>query len=262
MSNITITANELSNSESLTDSCPTPRFSAMSAHSSVKGTPTHIREWLISLRPDSLASHLARQASGWEPTMNVTCGLQRLSALGELDPDTSSVKTLQDFLFLDTLKRSSATLPKSGMTCNGIVYRLGRSVHGMRETECGYRQWVDKREKMPTPAHRDYRSGKHNNDKSRDQLNEYTGGLLNPEWVEWLMGWPIGWTSLEPLSKTTVDEWKKNIHSYWREEPDIPRTVPPRTLTDRASRIKALGNGQVSLCAAVAMGILLRSERP
>jgi hypothetical protein len=24
------------------------------------------------------------------------------------------------------------------------------------------------------------------------------GGRLNPEWVEWLMGWPIGWTACEP----------------------------------------------------------------
>lgn len=24
-----------------------------------------------------------------------------------------------------------------------------------------------------------------------------TGGKLNPQWVEWLMGWPIGWTDLE-----------------------------------------------------------------
>lgn len=25
------------------------------------------------------------------------------------------------------------------------------------------------------------------------------GGMLNPNWVEWLMGWPIGWTDLKPL---------------------------------------------------------------
>ena len=25
------------------------------------------------------------------------------------------------------------------------------------------------------------------------------GGQLNPSWVEWLMGWPIGWTDLKPL---------------------------------------------------------------
>jgi DNA (cytosine-5)-methyltransferase 1 len=25
------------------------------------------------------------------------------------------------------------------------------------------------------------------------------GGKLNPNWTEWLMGWPIGWTDLNPL---------------------------------------------------------------
>jgi len=25
------------------------------------------------------------------------------------------------------------------------------------------------------------------------------GGQLNPPWVEWLMGWPIGFTDLKPL---------------------------------------------------------------
>jgi hypothetical protein len=27
---------------------------------------------------------------------------------------------------------------------------------------------------------------------------ELNGGSLNPPWVEWLMGWPLGWTDLEP----------------------------------------------------------------
>ena len=26
------------------------------------------------------------------------------------------------------------------------------------------------------------------------------GGQLNPNWVEWLMGWPLGWTDLKPLA--------------------------------------------------------------
>ena len=26
-----------------------------------------------------------------------------------------------------------------------------------------------------------------------------TPGRLNPTWVEWLMGWPLGWTDLKPL---------------------------------------------------------------
>ena len=33
------------------------------------------------------------------------------------------------------------------------------------------------------------------------------GGQLNPEWVEWLMGWPIGWTALEPLAMDRYQRW-------------------------------------------------------
>ena len=30
-------------------------------------------------------------------------------------------------------------------------------------------------------------------------LADQVGGSLNPTWVEWLMGWPLGWTDLKPL---------------------------------------------------------------
>lgn len=33
------------------------------------------------------------------------------------------------------------------------------------------------------------------------------GGGLNPEWVEWLMGWPIGWTAYEPLEMDRFQQW-------------------------------------------------------
>jgi hypothetical protein len=32
-------------------------------------------------------------------------------------------------------------------------------------------------------------------------------GQLNPNWVEWLMGWPIGWTDLKPLETAKFQEW-------------------------------------------------------
>lgn len=32
-------------------------------------------------------------------------------------------------------------------------------------------------------------------------------GALNPAWVEWLMGWPIGWTDLRPLETDKCREW-------------------------------------------------------
>lgn len=36
-------------------------------------------------------------------------------------------------------------------------------------------------------------------------------GALNPDWVEWLMGWPIGWTSLGPLNLETFHEWQREF---------------------------------------------------
>lgn len=34
-------------------------------------------------------------------------------------------------------------------------------------------------------------------------------GRLNPEWVEWLMGWPVGWTALQPLETARFREWQQ-----------------------------------------------------
>ena len=50
----------------------------------------------------------------------------------------------------------------------------------------------------PTPSARDHRSGSSPNLKRESPpLAEFSGGLLNPEWVEGLMGFPIGWTNPE-----------------------------------------------------------------
>jgi len=35
------------------------------------------------------------------------------------------------------------------------------------------------------------------------------GGQLNPTWVEWLMGWPSGWTDLKPLAMDRFHEWQQ-----------------------------------------------------
>jgi hypothetical protein len=58
----------------------------------------------------------------------------------------------------------------------------------------------------PTPTKRDWRSGskahwerRHGTRNLNDKVAlEGNGGLLNPTWVEWLMGFPVGWTELAP----------------------------------------------------------------
>jgi len=42
---------------------------------------------------------------------------------------------------------------------------------------------------------------------------------LNPDWVEWLMGWPVGFTNLEPMDKSVFDDWKLNP-DWWSAEPE------------------------------------------
>ena len=55
------------------------------------------------------------------------------------------------------------------------------------------------REMFATPQARDYRTGQESRwqDKKRSRnLNDQSGGSLNPYWVEWLMGFPEGWTEI------------------------------------------------------------------
>jgi hypothetical protein len=65
-----------------------------------------------------------------------------------------------------------------------------------------------------TPQARDFRSGSTDRwddpDRSRN-LNDQIGGHLNPTWVEWLMGWPLGWTDLKPLATDKFQSWR---HSH------------------------------------------------
>jgi DNA (cytosine-5)-methyltransferase 1 len=40
------------------------------------------------------------------------------------------------------------------------------------------------------------------------QMGAGNGGKLNPMWVEWLMGWPVGWTDLKPLEMDKFQKWQ------------------------------------------------------
>ena len=55
----------------------------------------------------------------------------------------------------------------------------------------------------PTPTSRDWKDGKNIGKAKRNYLlgrsveASQQSGSLNPNWVEWLMGYPIGWTDLK-----------------------------------------------------------------
>ncbi len=79
----------------------------------------------------------------------------------------------------------------------------------------------------------------------------YYSGKLNPDWVEWLMGWPVGWTR----SDEAPDEYAPPVTEWWvAEPPHVPRIVDK--IAKFSQRIRCIGNGQVPLCAATAFYIL------
>lgn len=34
-------------------------------------------------------------------------------------------------------------------------------------------------------------------------------GTLNPPWIEWVMGWPLGWTDFAPLETARYRLWRQ-----------------------------------------------------
>jgi len=59
--------------------------------------------------------------------------------------------------------------------------------------------------KFATPNAADA-TGMHGGGQGRS-LRTDVGGQLNPPWVAWLMGFPIGWTDSEPLATQSFPQW-------------------------------------------------------
>lgn len=109
----------------------------------------------------------------------------------------------------EVLPWSSVILPKWGMTANGSVYQHPSAERPMSVTASG--------SLLPTVTRRDFRSDscspefkqKADSHSRGKTLPWVLGGLLSPEFAEWMMGWPIGWTELKPLEMGKFQEWRR-----------------------------------------------------
>ena len=189
--------------------------------------PNTPEAWTAFMR-DSLVKTLAllesKLVSAKEPALGFT--EKSCELLAQLDRDTSSWKMSPQLKATD-LKRLSKTWPSWGMTLDGCVYE--HLMSGRRITETGGLRYVmptptaameapNKRANTkgpknlveiaqgkwdhlwPTPCARDWKdNGKSPSELKRNtpSLATLTGGKLNPQWVEWLMGWPIDHTALK-----------------------------------------------------------------
>lgn len=205
-------------------------------------------------------------------------------SFARLSPNGSWEKTSAGYVqaTLDgTLQEYSGTWPKAGTMLDGECFRQEKWERRIKETDSGL--WA-------TPQARDFRSGEahrwgdeRRSNNLNDQvaffatprasdangakvqpnkqgglgLNQQVSGKLAPEFVEWLMNWPRGWSALEPMPRERFDEWL--APGWWVEEPaDMSRLTDG--VPNRTNRIKALGNGQVPMCAATAWLLLMQGD--
>lgn len=74
---------------------------------------------------------------------------------------------------------------------------------------------------LPTLAARDFRFPNAKSFEERgggkrgEQLPNSVGGPLNPDWCEWFMGFPIGWTASNALEMPKFPEWLQQHGFCW-----------------------------------------------
>ncbi len=147
---------------------------------------------------------------------------------------------------------------------------------GSRKPGTGGKVLAEEVKKWPTPTsctrdgitsggHSGLAGGSGNRQKLYKMLGKEEGKkmgsqALNPDWAEWLMGFPIGWSNIEPFTNICFIEedgfgfWLQHQDDWWSVDPAdakyIPRVTPQKS--NRVNRLKALGNGQVPQCMAFA----------
>jgi hypothetical protein len=151
---------------------------------------------------------------------DLACGHTWRESSVKYDPASSSWKTHR-CLWEEDLPESSVTLPPSGTMRRGVCWERLTSARPTNETGFG------SSERWPTPtAHNAKEAGypsEHN--RNTPTLAAQAGGSLNPTWVEWLIGWPLGWTDLGPLEMDRFRKWQES-HGKYCEEKDNERTAP------------------------------------
>ena len=116
------------------------------------------------------------------------CGATWRASWAKFDPVSSTWRTAQPSLLGDS-DESSVIWPRSGMTAGGLCWELPMLAPPISATGFG--------SLLPTLTVCGNYNRKGASPTSGDGLATVAGGALNPNWVEWLMGYPIGWTDLK-----------------------------------------------------------------
>ena len=139
-------------------------------------------------------------------------------------------KTAQCSLF-GGLSELSETWPRWGMMQNGELFPRADAVRHTHEKGCGFWDTPCKGDVHPRAYNRTgpyYGKGqKHLQALAYERLTtlDVTGGKLNPNWEEWLMGWPVQWTELQPLEMDKFQQWQQRHGTSCAKEEESPQNT-------------------------------------
>jgi hypothetical protein len=206
-------------------------------------TESRGEELLMWFRAGFLAPTSVPPARAQElPASSQDCGPKWRESSVRFDRASSSWKTAHCLLSED-LPWSSVTLPKWGMMRDGELWELtmsalptsgtgaglwptpnasdsrGAGKNGKLRDRLDYaveRGATKKKTYWPTPCANEDAAGRPGSKMQKmlgnhpDVRGDLTGGTLNPDWTEWLMGWPIGHTASAPLATDRFQQWLRS----------------------------------------------------
>jgi hypothetical protein len=186
----------------------------------------------------SPANPIALQENVRRLVMSVIYGASAPGSQMSLDPAGASLKTCRDYFRANAAASSpawSVTWPRWGIASDGVFGELATLEHRTAANESSLsriptpqaRDWKGANQnaecatgdgaclpnyvrKWPTPTGRDHKDGSAKacaNVPPNGLLGRVvhgepdptgSAGALSPQWVEWLQGFPDGWTDLEP----------------------------------------------------------------
>jgi hypothetical protein len=82
-------------------------------------------------------------------------------------------------------------------------------------------------------------------------------GQLNPDWVEWLMGWPIGWTSMDSITELDWRDWSVDPADELPPQGTIPTASAMTRGAHRGRKIE--GNSTTSIGKGVRWGMTIET---
>jgi len=217
------------------------------------------------------------------------CGGRWRELSVKYDRNTSSWKTHR-CLWAEDLPASSLTLPRWGLMRDGVLselatleLRTGAKESGLWPTpnampatsDLGFQCSGDGRKKpnklgwavwqqmWPTPTVNDSKNStlppsqvRHDNiPGALLRSGQDPGGQLNPTWVEWLMNWPINWTSLESLEREHFEYWQeksaagvsdcggRQVRALWFDQDPSETPYRPRSNEQRAGQHRTTMRG-------------------